>query len=227
MLFKNWLLENEEIPNRWIDPDYFYKYNPSKAITFIYTIEGNLFTDTGNIEHSKLISKNDFLTMKYLEIHKKDLEIGDITILKSHGRDIAIAHKDLVGRIGLYPYINPQIEIISFWNHSNYESLQNCLNKMKEENLIGENNWTYISTPTNGTTPISGNLKQKEITPEMKAKVELYKQLHTMRGNAKKDAMEKLGVGVQGKKPWQREMEKANIINPSQKYWAISSESKV
>ncbi len=60
---------------------------------------------------------------------------------------------------------------------------------------------------------------------QLQAKTDLYRKVHIMRGNAKKDAMKKLGLGwVSKKNRWQQEMEKAGQTTPGNKSWAPTSE---
>lgn len=68
--------------------------------------------------------------------------------------------------------------------------------------------------------------KTEELNDDDLQKMELYKQLHLMRGAEKHAAMKKLGLVGGGKPhPMQTALDKAKLRIPGQKWWAPHSES--
>ncbi len=140
-------------------------------------------------------------------------------------REVAMGVGDLLGRIGR---VNQSL-VASFWNTeaSQYEQhLQPCLAKLIQDGHLTPD--ASVSTPLHGTVPMSGlaGAKMKEMTAADHEDMELYKRLHLMRGEEKKAAMKKLGVGVGGSPhPMQSAMLKAGLLGPGQKWWAPHSES--
>ncbi len=117
----------------------------------------------------------------------------------------------------------PGVTIVSFWNKlpETYEYLSQCLNDLDQRYKFG--NDYVVSTPLHGTR-VSRYLDTKPKSSEA-VDTSLAKEMHTMRAG-KKEAMKSLGVGGSGKKPMQKAYEKEGIIQPGQKYWAPTSESK-
>lgn len=119
---------------------------------------------------------------------------------------------------------------VSFWNTNRqiYDKyLQACLQRLRADGLIDDA--TLVSTPVYGTVPlvqIDGSAA-KAVSPEEEERVRLAREMHTMTGQAKHDAMQKLGVGAAGKPhPMQTSMQKAGLLRPGQKWWAPTSEDE-
>lgn len=137
-------------------------------------------------------------------------------------REVAIKMGDLVGRLG------KEGTLVSFWN-TELSAYTHLLRKCLDELIAAQQIYpiAYISTPIHGTIPIDliETTQTHEMTPEEQEHLELAKQMHLMRGDQKKDAMKKLGVGGGGKPhPMQSAMDDAGLRVPGQKWWAPTSE---
>jgi len=85
----------------------------------------------------------------------------------------------------------------------------------------------YISTPINGVSPLDAVSTAKATKTLDKEELKLLQKLHLLRGNEKKEAMQKLGLGWKTEKQhgMQAAMKRAGFVGPGQKWWAIHSES--
>lgn len=202
----------------WRNPDQIFN---DDNITFIYTTDGQLFVSTPGemLTHYDLIDSTPELKTKF------------------NGRRGGLALGNLLGRIS---YVEgdefddewgiPSGNIISFWNQksADYDRfLIPCLEAIKDIGRLAPD--AKISTPIHGTVPLSsvigGQSETTELTPEEQEHWELARNMHLMRGDQKKDAMKKLGVGGGGKPhPMQKAMDDAGLRVPGQKWWAPHSE---
>ncbi len=142
-------------------------------------------------------------------------------------RDVAVEMGDLLGRLGR---LDEQGMLVSFWNdkpEQYTEHLKPCLNKLMADGYLEPQ--AQVSTPTHGIISMQqalSGVQGRALTPEEQEQLELYKQLHLMRGKEKQEAMKKLGVGGGGKPhPMQSAMDQAGLRVPGQKWWAPHSES--
>jgi hypothetical protein len=133
---------------------------------------------------------------------------------------------------GLLEQMNATVEeafIVSFWNSNEdvYMRLPNCIAELMNRNLITDK--VIISTPRHGTSIYSQAQVGTERPHETAVDDEELKQrlqLHLLRGDEKKAAMQKLGLEPASQKhPVQQSMEKGKYINPGQKWWAMHSEA--
>jgi len=217
----------------YINPDVFY--TEPGAVPFIYTTDGQIFYGLSEYDsHWEILENNRILIKRYRleKLFGFDYEHGhgypDFEDISSSPRNIMMESGDLLGRIG---YQDDDM-IVSFWNidKNDYErSLESCLKRLITDNKI--NSSAFISTPVHKTIPISAiaNIEVDEIDPEMRKQVELYRKLHLLRGDEKKNAMRQLGVGwtQQTQHPMQTAMRQSGSIGPGQKWWATTSEDVV
>lgn len=141
----------------------------------------------------------------------------------------------LLGRVGRDQYGRL---VVSFWNSdsSNYANgkLAYCMQELERE-VLPDNEEVVVSTPIGSysyaehTKETENLAKATELSLEkQKEYQELLKKMHTLRGDEKKAAMKKLGLGwkTPGKHPWQKSQEKVGMLGPGQKWWAPQSESR-
>jgi len=138
----------------------------------------------------------------------------------------------LLGRVGMYE----ETQYVSFWNEQPVldKLLIPCLMELLDNGYIDENTLVatkhdheYVANVLKSTNKSAVDTP-KQAKPSMYSdeEWELYKNMHIMRGNQKKDAMRKLGLGTGGHKhEWQKALEKADVIGPGQKWWAPQSEN--
>lgn len=207
------------------NPDVIYT-NGDDVVAFIYAKDDNLFiNDLRGATHEDIIIDNE---EKIDELYPG---LGDINPNEIWGYCDSLM---LLGRIGTITMYNGSTQLrqpthlVAFWSTKQklYDSLlQSCLNRLIKDNYIGEN--TYISTPLLGTVPLSDVYKSssKELSQDELDKIELMKKLHLLKPEAKRAAMQKLGLAATStKNKWQDESEKANLVQPGQKWWAQTSE---
>jgi len=191
-------------------------------VPFVYTSDGQLYwADDPKLAHGDLMSMVPELRERY----------GGGT-----QRSTAFGMGDLLGRAG---DCQDGHRVVSFWNRSkhDYVHLPDCLRRLLADGVLDTN--AFVSTPVptiedEGRTkvytfPLSHvqGLRLGEMDDQDRQRAELYQQLHLMRGDAKKQAMQHLGLGAQGKRPWQRAAEQTGMISPGQKWWAPTSEGLV
>jgi hypothetical protein len=144
---------------------------------------------------------------------------------KTHGQvmgniDLEQLRKAVMfGRILISP--NDNTRTVTFWGPKEYLNtnpnyLLPCLRKMLKTGMVDEHD--KVSTwAENGT--VGGMIGG--VGNNTSNNADLYKQLHTMKPDEKRWAMQQLGVGGNSKPhPWNA----ASII-PGQKWWAINSEN--
>lgn len=118
---------------------------------------------------------------------------------------------------------------VSFWNTNRklYDAyFQACLQRLRADGLIDDQ--TLVSTPLHGTVPLTqvDGSAARQISSEEEERVRLAREMHTMTGQAKQDAMKKLGVGGGGKPhAMQTALRDAGLNHAGQKWWAATSES--
>jgi len=126
--------------------------------------------------------------------------------------------------------------VVAFWNEDQEtydEFLDGCINELIAHDLISYS--YYISTPIEGQTDPRDRPQNKPLSPQDTETLEKagrspnmdeLKKLHLLRGNEKKQALKRLGLGLGGgKHEWQQALEKAGLSGPGQKWWAPHSES--
>jgi hypothetical protein len=202
------------------DPDFFYKSPNAK--TFIYTIDNELYYESGRAPHN------------YLEIMHADDLLGDYkreaeaqTDGYFEARELMSEHYALYGRLGWHE----SRLIISFWNITDeiYRLLGGCLKALEREHLIESNGTAEIHTPFDISVYdiASGETRRlRETDPDQLERTKLLQRLHLMNDVEKKAARKKLGLwsAKPTKHPWQKEMEKTGDVSPGQKWWAPQSE---
>ena len=123
----------------------------------------------------------------------------------------------IYGRIGLIDKEDGTgtQKYLTFWNSPNLATLlKPCIQQLiMDKKLTGDE---LVSVPGMAIAPLSKFQYGQQIDPEAAKKADLYRQLHLMRPEMKKQAMEELGVG---KAP------NSNYGLPGQKWWASQSES--
>lgn len=212
-----WEQEPEEDFIRWRDctPDTIWKSDP-RAVTFIYTADDKLYYLPDGVTHQDLFDMNDDLVDRYNAIESR-------RPMRDRAEKI-----DLVGRAGKVTMLG--IRAVSFWNIEQgiYDDLlASCLEELIFEGIIDSN--YMVSTPATGVVTqdeiLGKNQPAPAPSPVDSDEVELYKNLHLMRGEQKRDAMKKLGVGVGGRPhPIATAMNKTGLLKPGQKWWAPTSE---
>lgn len=193
-------------------------------IAFFYFPDGKLLTEVDGTHYDIVGRQLEFfekalagvVSKKALSLKRNQLDGMDyISYLRDEAEKVS-----LVGRFYKHP---KKGTIVSFWNNlpETYDYLSQCLTDLSQKYRFGDN--YVISTPIHGTR-VSRYLDTKHATDAVDTA--LAKEMHTMRAG-KKEAMKSIGVGGGGKKkPMQQAYEKEGVIQPGQKYWAPTSESK-
>lgn len=213
------LINNDPDPEsgREIHPDSFYR-QPG-AVPFIYNPDGTLFyTDNQHINHYQLVVMN----LDYYDLPHPD----DDQFAVSDFVEFDLRSRSLVGRAG---WLLADVRAVAFWNDDlRPELVQPCLQQLIRYGIITPD--SYMITADDETLLVSDILatekhRQAQLTPEQERKREMMRQLHLMKPQEKKATMKELGlVGGGHKQPWQKSAEKAGIVQPGQKWWAMSSE---
>lgn len=205
---------DEPVKTLWRDctPDTIWKSDPS-AITFVYTADGILYYLPDGVTHEDLFQMNDDLTDRYNALPGR-----------RPMRDKA-ERVDLIGRAGKVGMLG--ITAVSFWNTDKaiYDGLlKDCLEALIYEGFIDSN--YMVSTPHTGVVTQDEIMGKSPPAQEVdQDEVDLHRRLHLMRGDEKKAAMKKLGVGVGGRPhPMATAMGNAGLLKPGQKWWAPHSE---
>lgn len=205
-------------PITWGDctPDTIFM-SDNQAIAFVYTSDHQLYTSGDGDTHSDLIQWSSGANRKRLAARYNGISGNNLRN--------RIGQIDLLGRVGKVAPLN--IKVVSFWNNDQKlydDMLQDCLNALLRDGIIDH---TYlISTPITGVVTQNEIFDKKVPTQQISDKdIELYKELHLMRGVEKQSAMKKLGVGNGGKPhPMATAMSNAGLLKPGQKWWALTSE---
>lgn len=221
-------------------PDTFYADSAAKAVPFIYDEYGTLHIGGRRDAHTDIMTQN----AEYYGVLSKDPDYNDeqnemLTkmnvnklryqwLQEYEGRsESKVKPRAMLGRTG---WMNHR-HYVAFW-FVHPDMLDECLRALANLEIISDE--TIVVTPNgdrftagsklSGQTPKStGNT---EPDPKRQRERELMQQLHLMRPQQKKAAMKELGlVGGGHKQPWQKAAEKAKLVQPGQKWWAMSSES--
>lgn len=206
------IAENE---NDFISPDDLF--NSVAEVSFIY--DGRLFDAGGKTAHEDIFLQ-----------HAK--QFPDRYQELSRSWRYNFEKYALLGRIGYDGQIRTYKQIVSFWNEDDSlydELLRPCLAELESMNFINDD--TLVSIPSAGVMSMAQadtvNLSRGPTDKRRQQELELMRQLHLMRPEMKKAAMKELGlIGGGHKPPAQRELEKAGVIHPGQKWWAMYSESR-
>jgi hypothetical protein len=203
MQFKQWMkndLESQFKNSLFIDPDMIWDNRFSRqslGLTFIYTIEGKLYSLKNMKTHADVIDSNSEL------IHN----LYDHSLRKMY-------KKALFGRCANYNFKGTSIYVISFWNNNLQELIMPCVKKVLS--IIGNIDKPIIlSTPNNGNQ-FSKNLTTKSIGQSISDEdMQLLRQLHLMTGKEKELARKKLGLWAAQKRPdaEYRTLQPENYIN--------------
>lgn len=221
----------KEIGHQHLSPDVFYQ--PGSK-TFIYTRDGDFVYDDYPATHSTLVSR---LSMGIAT----DYHFDDYSILE--GR---IAPKDVVyvtlRNNAFQDWLHDNnlkvgsdffdFNIVCFWNRSKHvaDLVQGSLGLLLKKKLISPEDVvsTFFGLVGLVGSVVSGTTKSltKTVDPEMQQKIDLWRKLHLMRGDEKKQAMQTLKLNPGGNKnKWQNALEKKGHLTPGQKWWAPHSES--
>jgi len=214
----------EEDPD-YKDPDFFYT-EPS-ARTFIYTIDNELYHESGTETHRSLEDKH---TNDLLGDYKREAEAQtDNDYWES--RQMILEHYALYGRVGRLVGNSATRVIVTFWNTYDdiYSLLDGCLKALEKQRIIRPGEVVEIHTPYDISSYDVGTgetYRQQKTSAEQRKRTKLLQRLHLMGGLEKKAARKKLGLWSDKptKHPWQSGMEKAGKITPGQKWWAPQSE---
>lgn len=216
---KWWALASEEINARqlnewgeqasllWIHPDKIFNTD-ADAIPFVYYPDGTIYYgDIGNTHFD--------LKQRYSLREKDQMYRGGAE-----------------GRIGEFE----GIPLVSFWNQDNLVSqgtrhalpvqlLQQAIEKLLADGRINAD--MFISTPQFGTIPLSKLDALPQQTDEYdQEQAKQARELHLLRGQDKRRALERIGAQPSKKNPWQQEAERLRVTTPGHKLWAIHSESR-
>ena len=136
--------------------------------------------------------------------------------------------------------------LVLFWNEDDQHIanlLPHCCSKLLEEGLVNEDDIaSSFTSRTQYIMPSARPSKSPEdvrhtVQPhepkgddtknvDLAKRIEMWKKLHLMKPQQKKQAMKELGLDTPMKKnPWQDAMEKGGHITPGQKWWAPHSEN--
>jgi hypothetical protein len=204
----------------YVNPDEFY-FKPL-ARTFFYTIRHNLYWAIGNDTHFEMVEQQPALAE---ELGFKPQDFRDD---RSKSRERLRWEKEeaILGRA----IAQEDKTIISIWN----EDVQFVLSLIQPciEAILPRLYQSTETEPKNDClvcTPFKTNWWSKwrlaKANPTGK-NVELYRNLHLMKPQEKRNAMEKLGLQTQTKQsPWSTAMSQAGLLTPGQKAWAAQSES--
>jgi len=201
--------------------------------TFIFTANNHLHTGELREMHVDLIHKPD-IKAELLSLGVKNNNPGQYISSSTAAEQFA-----LMGRVGFLsrpikiklPWDDdvPNIDanICSFWNKDREllkKLLRPCLDALIKSHLL-ELEDIVVYPPYTLPRYVSDffmakKAKQdlnKAMNPEQQKKVDMWRNLHLMRGNEKKQAMASLGLGAP--------KSKISGLMPGQKSWATTSEA--
>jgi len=238
----------------YVNPDTLYRINAYVdaaelgIYTFMYGEKLGFYWDSGDVSHMDILRRLD----KELDAQIGDeegIENIDPELLARYryvDKLYGLLHTDLeeaqqhmlMGRaapMNQIPDIGTEDDytyLVTFWNDDMDvygELLPTCMLHLYDNNLITDP--VIINTPIFIKNYSSGEVETQGIardpTPSVdKKELERMRQLHLMRGDEKKKAMQELGLATASQKhPMQAALEKSGYINPGQKWWASTSES--
>lgn len=215
--------EDEEWWGAYTNPDFNWKSRQS--IPFIYTAAGEMLYGQPGTPHFQMFQDQPELLQKFIHlVPPKDLIISNSALRQ---RLLASRVRDELDKVALCGRIQDVAgqRTVSFWKDQPF--LKDCLQKLLDDNLIDDQ--TFVSTPKLETIPLAkvGVKKERQLSATQEADFELHRQLHLMRGDEKREAMKKLGVGVGGRPhPMQQALTAKGLLGPGQKWWAPNSEGK-
>jgi hypothetical protein len=209
------ILENRYLSDEWVTPDDIYYFSDALGgITFIDYNDDFVYGDIGET-HPKVADRTE-----ELEGQKRGTLL-DHAIL---GRSALFSEpneenhwQEIFGFIDNYPSF-----VISFWDMDITEEEINRVSQKVIEAYNVPDMDTYVSSYPHGIMKYGSRMSKKESTPEREKEYELQRQLHLMRPEQKKAAMQQLGLGSSGKPS---AGQRAGLT-PGQKYWAMSSEGR-
>ena len=216
-------------PTEWICPDDFYQNSDDDSVTFIYiNIDGEsqLYADDNDATHADILVKHliGFWTSlnRDQDYPRKYLEDNFALLGRSGWYDGRCSKDDSKSANNYY--------VISFWNESN-EIYDRLLGGFLEEfkQFVPNGARVIISTP-NGNREFSDTASivgaRTKVDPEYYA---LRKDLHLLRGDEKKRAMEKLGLynPEKAEHPMARSLKDRGLLIPGGKWWAPYSEELI
>ena len=192
--------ENED----YIDPNIICNIETPDECCFIFT--DKLYFHKGVECHSGLVRSHPQILA----------DIGFVRNTDEHTDEREALHdRSLLGRIATVPDSLPKsmfynleeelgdyvgIQIVSFWttNRQLYDNLDECMAALDSHGLLAET--SLISTPFgNRMWPDGAEIESDELTPEERERIELLQQMHLARGDVKKEIMDKLGLGFEGR----------------------------
>ena len=191
--------ENED----YIDPNIICNIETPDECCFIFT--DKLYFHKGVECHSGLVRKQPAILT----------DIGFVKNTSDLTERKALHDRSLLGRIATVPDSLPEsvfhnleeklgdyvgIQIVSFWttNRQLYDNLDECMAALDSHGLLAET--SLISTPFgNRMWPDGAEIESDELTPEERERIELLQQMHLARGDVKKEIMDKLGLGFEGR----------------------------
>ena len=191
--------ENED----YINPNVICNIKTHDECCFIFT--GKLYFHKGVECHSGLVRKQPAILT----------DIGFVKNTSDLTERKALHDRSLLGRIATVPDSLPEsvfhnleeklgdyvgIQIVSFWttNRQLYDNLDECMAALDSHGLLAET--SLISTPFgNRMWPDGAEIESDELTPEERERIELLQQMHLARGDVKKEIMDKLGLGFEGR----------------------------
>jgi hypothetical protein len=222
MEFKNWLIEgfmsDLKSDADYIDPDYIWNYGSSQ-IPFIFSKQTGLIYSSGNPTHYWLMRKNvNDITkgeFKGTELQKVNLLNMWSSFIKN-GEFRSAIKVDFLFTFGRAGYAKTKTKtnrfIISFWENCK-RLIDDCVNALRNENLLPNGEDIYISMPLTGTYKYR---ESAPIGPKISAKeLELRRNMHTMNSIDKHGALDSLGYRPRSQQ-----------VDPGVKWWASQSESK-
>ncbi len=239
----------------YVNPDTLYQINAYVdaaelgIYTFMYGERLGFYWDSGDVSHMDILRRLD----RELDAQigdGEDFENIDPELLARYryiDKLYSLLHTDLqeaqqhmlMGRAGpmnQIPGIGAEEDdhtyLVTFWNDDINvygELLPTCMLHLYDNNLITDP--VIINTPIFIENYSSGQVETQGIardpTPSVdKKELDRMRELHLMRGDQKKKAMQELGLAATSQKhPMQATLEKGGYINPGQKWWAPTSES--
>lgn len=249
MRFKEWLFHEENHLKDYKNPDHWLWHDGQT--TFIYTSNHKIYYATErDSTHGKLIASTDELLDRYnlknnnwfaKTFNKPMSEYGSDDLDDVYDDDPVVAQnsaeedfaayqgwRDRATQKDLFGRVSSDKNTVSFWNNSPdlyVKLLQPCLQQLVKDDKLNQQG--HISTPLHGTIPMASvtNDRQADLTQSQADELEMYQQLHLMRGPAKKNAMERLGLSSgSNPHPISAKMRDSGMLKPGQKWWAINSE---
>lgn len=204
----------------YIDPDTFY-CDP-RAMTFMYTYNHNFYWASGFDTHFEMIKNQPKLAE---ELNFKPEVMDDIK-LKIRFLNRCENSYALFGRA----IDRSDKTIISFWNEKPkfvLELIEPCVQAVlpKLHAMTGFEPKEDVLVCTPFKTNWWSKWRSGHENPTSQD-VQLLRNLHLMKPQEKKKAMEKLGLQTKGKgSPWMAAMSQAGLMSPGQKIWAPQSET--